>query len=86
MLMKDLSKLEVFSYTLLQDALNLMRLMDREGITKEDLRNHVNRLKVEMVREGLSPERKAQIVEDMKKKGWELKKPCGGCKKKKEEV
>lgn len=84
--MKDLSKLEIFSYPLLQDALNLIRLMDREGITKDDLRNYVNRLKVEMREEGLSPERKTQIVKDMEKRGWELKKPCGGCKKKKEEV
>ena len=37
MLMKDCSKLQVFSHGFLQDALTLIKVMDKEGLTKEGI-------------------------------------------------
>jgi len=41
MLMKNVSKLEVFSRGFLQDALTLMKMMDMEGITKSDIKRYI---------------------------------------------
>jgi len=39
--MKDLSKLQVFSRGFLQDALTLMKVMERENLTQEDIREYL---------------------------------------------
>lgn len=39
--MKDCSKLQVFSNGFLQDSLTLMKMMEREGITQEDIKLYI---------------------------------------------
>lgn len=80
--MKDLSYLKAFNPKILREA----RRMMKHGITVEDIDRYLSGDSVQTKRDSMenaSPERKAQFVKDMKKRGWELKKPCGGCKKKK---
>lgn len=40
-MLKDCSKLEVFSRGFLQDALTLMKRMDEEGITRKDIKHYI---------------------------------------------
>lgn len=39
--MKDCSKLQVFSRGFLQDALTLIKMMDEEKITREDIKRYI---------------------------------------------
>ena len=74
---KDLSYLEAFS----PKTLRSVRRVLKKGFTIEDLDRFFGQSETPRVA------RESGKAELMKKMGWELKKPCGGCKdKKKEEV
>lgn len=82
--MKDLSYLKAFNPKIIREARRIMN----HGITVEDIDVYFRDNLVQITRDSMenaSPERKAQFVEDMKKRGWELKKPCGGCKEENKE-
>jgi len=65
-------------------AIRSARRIISHGITVEDIDKYLSKDRDSTSQlENALPERKAQFVKDMKKRGWELKKPCGGCKKKK---
>jgi len=73
---RDLSYLQAFSPKSLREARRILK----EGFTAEDITTFLAG-SFERTMKNASPERKRQFVEDMKKRGWILKKPCGGCKK-----
>jgi len=70
--MKDFSVLDVFSRGFLQDALNLMRIMEARGLTREDIRDCVKR--------------KESVVEPAPQRAVQLEKPCCGGGKVDEQV
>ena len=78
--MKDFSYLQAFSISVLKGA----RMILEKGFTIEDINEFLGRPRVPEV--PITPERRRQRIENMRKMGWELKKPCGGCKDKKKEV
>ena len=67
--MKDLSYLEVFDSKTLRSTKRILS----KGFTLEDIDRFLEETKVSMT------PKKAEL---MKKMGWELKKPCGGCQDK----
>ena len=60
MRMKDFSKLQVFSHGFLQDALTLMKVMERESLGQDDIREYLACLfnEVKKKESGESPKRK----------------------------
>jgi len=71
--LKDLSYLKVFD----QKVLRSIRRILKKGFTARDIEEFLGQPEASMT------PGKAEL---MRKMGWELKKPCGGCKKKKEEA
>lgn len=66
--MEGMPHLDAFSHGFFQDILTLMEVLEKSTITKEEIEGY------------LIPNSKEKL---MKKMGWELKKPCKGCKDKK---
>lgn len=63
MRMKDFSKLQVFSHGFLQDALTLMKVMERESLGQDDIREYLACLfngKLKKKESGESPKRKGK--------------------------
>ncbi len=91
--MKDFTKLEVFSSNFLQDVLTLMKVMDKEGITKEDFQSYMEKLKSEMRgKDALSVRKKSgKRIQYGEAQGnprpfEDRNKPCKGCKDKEKET
>ena len=79
--MKDRSKLQVFSCGFLRDALTLMEIMDKEGITRENIKRYIKGKGKELKKSG----RRKQFGKPVgNPKPFSEKKNlgCKGCKEK----
>lgn len=91
--MKDCSKLQVFSRGFLQDALTLMKMMEQEGITRQDIEHYIKKPKpVDFTKMPISEKYKIfrkknpnsnMTIEEFIKEIRAGRAPCKGCEDKK---
>ena len=77
---EDIAKLDAFSHGFCQDILTMMKVLDVESLTKNEI-NGIMGYKIKQ-REKIQKEKAQKKIALMKKMGWELKenrKPCNGC-------
>lgn len=83
----DIAKLDTFSHGFFQDILTMMKVLDIESLTKNEINGIIGyKIKQEKrIQEKINQQKENTLNRKkklMKKMGWELKenrKPCNGC-------
>ena len=80
--MKDYSKLQVFSRGFLQDVLTFMKMMDMEGITREDVKRYIKKDKGKELKKSGKRKQFGKPVGNPKPFSEKKNLGCKGCEEK----